>query len=229
MEASWESLISAVELGHLHAPGSVVTGPSAPVPGDSQEAVVPSYKGSTFAGSMGPENATPGPLPNLQRVLPDVENSHTIAVDDAALCPRSGVELPFLGVILGSARFQCTLQAQHPEDVAQLSELQLSAEPKRIWNRVSLALLDCALDQPGTCPVAVRLETKHSKPEVCKLAPEIPDPNMTMVDRLTPEGLPAEPHTSLRHAYYPPAATLVERRPVAPRLRVPLPSPPRMR
>jgi hypothetical protein len=229
MEASWESVISAVELGHLHAPDTAVIDPSGPVPGDSQEVVVPSYKGSIFAGTMGPENATPGPVPNLQRGLLVVENSNPIVVDDSALGPHSVMELPSLSVILGSARFQCILQAQHPQGIAHLSELQLGTEPKRIWNRISLALLDCALDRPNIRSVSAAVETAHSKPEMGKLAPDIPEPNTRIVEPLSPEGLPAKPHSPLRHAHHSPAAALVERRPVAPRLRVPLPSPPRMR
>jgi hypothetical protein len=229
MEANWESMIAAVELGHVHAPASTAAEPSGPVPGDSRELVVPSYKGSIIARSMGPERATAGPLPKVRWASSTVDSDHTIVLDDSALSPHSRVELPSLGVVLGSARFQCTWQAHRPQGIAHLFELQLSGEPKRIWSKVSLGLLDCALDQPGIHSMAGELRVEHSEPEVCNLVPEIPGPNMQVVDRLSPEGLPAEGHTALKHTHYPPAATHMESRPVAPRLRVPLPSPPRMR
>ena len=229
MAGSWHSVTSAVELGHLQVPGKAVTDPPGPVLDDSQEIVVPAYKGGFLIGSMGPENARLGFAAKVQRVLPSVEIPNTVVLDDSALSPNAGAGVPSLGVSLGSARFRCTLQAQHPEGIAHIPELQPSGEPKRIWNRVSLGLLDCGLDQSGIHRVAVTLRAEQSKPEECRLVPEIPDPNMRTIEGFSPEGLPTERHTALRHTHYAPAGTLLDSRPVAPRLRVPLPSPPRMR
>src|SRR5260370_19302376 len=111
---SWQSVTSAVELGHLRVLARTIADSPAPVLDDSQAIVFPTYRGSIVTASMDPEKALASPLPRIQRVSSTAEFSSTIASDDQALSPRSAVELPSLGVSLGGARFQCTLGPQRP-------------------------------------------------------------------------------------------------------------------
>jgi hypothetical protein len=226
---SWQSVTSAVELGHIRGPGKTATDTPDPVLDHSQAIILPTYQGSIVTGSMGPQKATASPLPKVRPASSIAQFSYTIAAGDQALSPGSTVELSSLGVSLGSARFRCTLQSQRPQDVAHLPELQPGTEPNRIRNGVTIGLLDCGLDQPGIHPAPANLQAERSKPQDCALVLESPEPNMRRLDGFSPEGLPTECHTRLERKHYAPAVELVDIRPIAPRLRVPLPAPPRMR
>lgn len=226
---SWRSVRSIVALGNPRVPSTMLTDSPELLADHSQKIALPRYKGSIVVGSIGPEESTASFLPPPQRTSSIVEISCELAPSDGALLPHSAVDLDPLDAQLLNAGFESSFHAQRPEAITHLPETQPGEAPERIWNRVTPNLVVCRLNQPGSHPLRAMAASERSKPEDRMLVPDLSAPSTKAPEPFRHEGLPTEPHIAFKRRQSGPGAMVGDRRPIAPRPRIPLPTPVRMR
>ena len=230
MTGSWDNLHGAVGLGQFQDPPPAITNTPDPLVEPVREPVAPVHSGAVRAGEIQPQSATPtitGPLFAPVSVL---GSEPVILIGDTALAPAARFAIPAGKVALRSASLAPNWHVFPAVHAPYSPELQPSLEPRRIWNRVALSLPECKLGKSAVRPMAPDVATDLQQPHSSvAVPPQDRDPARSSPAALHNQGLPIERGRHIEQEPYKPAAAIRATRHIGPKLRVPLPTVPRVR
>lgn len=230
MTGSWDNLHGAVGLGQFQDPPPEITNTPGPLVEPVREAIAPVHGGAVRAGEIQPRSATQGIAGPLFAPVSVLDSDPVILTGDAALTPAARFAIPAAKVALRTAPLARNWEVFPAAHAPHSPELQPSLEPRRIWNRVALGLPECELGKSAVRPAAPAIAVDLQQPRFSDAVPsDDRDPATGSPAALSNQGLPIERERHMEQELYNPGAAIQRARHIGPKLRVPLPTVPRVR